>query len=310
MALDFPSSPTDGQEYNSGGRRWIYNAAAGSWLASNFFAGTATLTGGSINSMPIGATTPSTGAFTSLSATSASLTGALTVTMSGTNQININRTGSALNSAIRYQNTSGSIYAGLGAAGTFAVRDAADISTSPWIAVTSSGLAVTGALSSTTGANFATSSGNVGIGTASPDKKLHISAGTNLNLRVLQLSLDNFTNEGIGLSFSRTSSDSELLALGVVDSDKLGLISREGIIFATGGAALYAQTTERMRITDAGNVGIGTTDQFGGGERVVGIANAGTVPASNPTGGGVLYVEAGALKYRGSSGTVTTIANA
>jgi hypothetical protein len=230
--------------------------------------------------------------------------------MSGTNQININRTGSALNSAIRYQNTSGSIYAGLGAAGTFAVRDAADISTSPWIAVTSSGLAVTGALSSTTGANFATSSGNVGIGTASPDKKLHISAGTNLNLRVLQLSLDNFTNEGIGLSFSRTSSDSELLALGVVDSDKLGLISREGIIFATGGAALYAQTTERMRITDAGNVGIGTTDQFGGGERVVGIANAGTVPASNPTGGGVLYVEAGALKYRGSSGTVTTIANA
>lgn len=37
---------------------------------------------------------------------------------------------------------------------------------------------------------------------------------------------------------------------------------------------------------------------------------AATVPTANPTGGGVLYVEAGALKYRGSSGTVTTIANA
>lgn len=49
---------------------------------------------------------------------------------------------------------------------------------------------------------------------------------------------------------------------------------------------------------------------FGGGKGVVGIANANTVPASNPTGGGILYVEAGALKYRGSSGTVTTIANA
>jgi hypothetical protein len=39
------------------------------------------------------------------------------------------------------------------------------------------------------------------------------------------------------------------------------------------------------------------------------LANA-TAPAANPTGGGYLYVEGGALKYRGSSGTVTTIANA
>ena len=40
------------------------------------------------------------------------------------------------------------------------------------------------------------------------------------------------------------------------------------------------------------------------------IKNATTVPSSSPTGGGYLYVEAGALKYRGSSGTVTTIAPA
>lgn len=42
---------------------------------------------------------------------------------------------------------------------------------------------------------------------------------------------------------------------------------------------------------------------------VIGIAN-GTAPTSSPAGMGQLYVEAGALKYRGSSGTVTTIANA
>lgn len=36
-------------------------------------------------------------------------------------------------------------------------------------------------------------------------------------------------------------------------------------------------------------------------------ANVTTAPASNPTGGGFIYVEAGALKYRGSSGTVTTL---
>lgn len=38
-------------------------------------------------------------------------------------------------------------------------------------------------------------------------------------------------------------------------------------------------------------------------------ANVGSAPAT-PTGGGVLYVDSGALKYKGSSGTVTTLAAA
>ena len=46
----------------------------------------------------------------------------------------------------------------------------------------------------------------------------------------------------------------------------------------------------------------------GGGQGVVGIKNAITIPASNPSLGGVIYVQSGALKYRGSSGTVTTLA--
>lgn len=61
---------------------------------------------------------------------------------------------------------------------------------------------------------------------------------------------------------------------------------------------------------DGGNFGLGTTTEFGGGSRVIAIGNRLTAPTSNPTGGGVLYVESGALKYRGSSGTVTTLANA
>lgn len=40
------------------------------------------------------------------------------------------------------------------------------------------------------------------------------------------------------------------------------------------------------------------------------IKNTSAAPGSNPSAGGFLYVESGALKYRGSSGTVTTIANA
>jgi len=39
------------------------------------------------------------------------------------------------------------------------------------------------------------------------------------------------------------------------------------------------------------------------------LKNVAAAPAT-PTGGGVMYVEAGALKYKGSSGTITTIAGA
>lgn len=46
------------------------------------------------------------------------------------------------------------------------------------------------------------------------------------------------------------------------------------------------------------------------GENVICIANASVVPSTNPVAGGVLYVQAGALMYRGSAGTVTPIAPA
>lgn len=46
------------------------------------------------------------------------------------------------------------------------------------------------------------------------------------------------------------------------------------------------------------------------GERVLFIGNCNTAPSVNPSGGGFLYVESGALKWRGSSGTVTTLAPA
>lgn len=57
------------------------------------------------------------------------------------------------------------------------------------------------------------------------------------------------------------------------------------------------------------NIGLNGSS-FGSGEGVVFVKNAVTIPTTNPTGGGVFFVEAGALKYRGSGGTVTTIAAA
>jgi hypothetical protein len=49
---------------------------------------------------------------------------------------------------------------------------------------------------------------------------------------------------------------------------------------------------------------------FGGGQGVMALGNAIVIRSSNPACGGALYVEAGALQYRGSAGTVTTIAAA
>jgi hypothetical protein len=68
-------------------------------------------------------------------------------------------------------------------------------------------------------------------------------------------------------------------------------------------------SVEVFRVTAGGNLGMGVSTFGTAAARVIGIAN-GTAPTTSPGGMGQLYVEGGALKYRGSSGTVTTIANA
>jgi len=69
--------------------------------------------------------------------------------------------------------------------------------------------------------------------------------------------------------------------------------------------------THRALSAFTGNVQIGSaTADAGGGSGVVGIKNATTLPTTNPSGGGVLFVDSGALKWRGSNGSVTTIAPA
>jgi len=59
------------------------------------------------------------------------------------------------------------------------------------------------------------------------------------------------------------------------------------------------------------NLNLGQADvRQSDGVKVIEIGNANTVPTTNPTDGGVLYATAGSLRWRGSSGTVTTIAAA
>ncbi|WP_345288154.1 hyaluronoglucosaminidase [Streptomyces gulbargensis] len=73
----------------------------------------------------------------------------------------------------------------------------------------------------------------------------------------------------------------------------------------------------KLRILNSGALaahnaqfGVAGAESYGGGDGVIGIRNATVVPTGDPTNGGVLFAEGGALKWRGSSGTVTTIAEA
>jgi hypothetical protein len=79
-----------------------------------------------------------------------------------------------------------------------------------------------------------------------------------------------------------------------------GRIYTAGITGPDGATSITPSNGRNLQLFSA-------TTSVGGGTAVLGIANATTVPTSNPTGGGILYVESGALKYRGSSGTITTL---
>lgn len=78
---------------------------------------------------------------------------------------------------------------------------------------------------------------------------------------------------------------------------------------SNGGSLLLHANNNTPAMTLDGNskgVGFGTALFGSSAANVLAIAN-GTPPASSPSGVGQLYVESGALKYRGSSGTVTTL---
>jgi hypothetical protein len=136
--------------------------------------------------------------------------------------------------------------------------------------------------------------GLVGIGTPSPSKQLHVYSSTAAVL------ID---------TGASASANPELQLAAVARQFNVGV---GGATFATtalqGAYYLYDATASSYRfvINQAGNVGIGVTSFGTSAANVIGIAN-GTAPSTSPAGMGQLYVEAGALKYRGSSGTVTTL---
>lgn len=65
-----------------------------------------------------------------------------------------------------------------------------------------------------------------------------------------------------------------------------------------------------INLGNATNGTVAALGTFASAEKAIYILNTTTAPTANPATGGYLYCEGGALKYRGSSGTITTIAAA
>jgi hypothetical protein len=150
----------------------------------------------------------------------------------------------------------------------------------------------------------------VGVGTASPQTRLEVrkDLAYTTEADITRIAVNNADATGL-CAFSLYSGTSEKGRM-QYNNNAAG---PQNVFFTTIPAIPFFIGTNnaiRMTVTATGNIGFGTTDQFGSGVGVIGVANRTTAPTTNPTGGGVLYVESGALKYRGSSGTVTTLAAA
>jgi hypothetical protein len=138
----------------------------------------------------------------------------------------------------------------------------------------------------------------VGIGTASP------AAGYALDVRGV-LAAGNGTIVG-GISYSSRPE------IGAISNHNLGLIANNTTMHLITPAGVFAWYDgvggTRMTLDASGNLLVGLATAGTTAAKTIQIAN-GTAPTANVTGG-QLYVESGALKFRGSSGTITTIAAA
>jgi len=174
---------------------------------------------------------------------------------------------------------------------------------------------------------LAISTDNVGIGTTSPSAKLEV-VGNSVNVTESNavyansqsglngsLTLRNevgssgvagnnvgivFRNDSTGNSFARIS-----YIASVQEQDGLRY---SNLVFGTDDGV--GNRDEKMRITSAGNVGIGTTNFGTNASGVIGIGNA-TAPTSSPADMVQLYAEdvtaSSELRVRDEAGNVTTL---
>jgi hypothetical protein len=157
----------------------------------------------------------------------------------------------------------------------------------------------TGVVNLGSGQFYKDGSGNVGVGTASPGDAVHATRASG-TVRVQVQSVSNGAEASLKVTGKSTGGVTTTFRAGVnltsdssfevYDDVAVGLVDRY-ISGASGYRAIYIDSVERFRVTATG----------------LAIPNVSSAP-STPSSGGVMYVEGGALKYRGSGGTITTLA--
>ena len=151
---------------------------------------------------------------------------------------------------------------------------------------------------------FINSSGNVGIGVTptnaySTSRALQIGQGGLIEGRTNDYTTFSLATNAYLSSAGDWTYSSNAKANLYAQSN--GAFTWASVAAGTGVAAF----TPAMTLDASGNLLVGLTTAGTTAAKTIQIAN-GTAPTANVTGG-QLYVESGALKYRGSSGTITTL---
>ncbi len=165
-------------------------------------------------------------------------------------------------------------------------------------------------LSSTTDSSSVTTGSLINPGGAGIAKKLYVGSAIYVNTTsatanlVVSGGVQNISNEDtairvtsaanvIKIELNNTAASGKLYELRSTSSGAFDITDRTGL-------------ATRMTFDTSGNIGFNGIS-FGSGSKVMFIGN-GTAPSGSPTGGGILYVESGSLKYKGPSGLVTVLA--
>ena len=160
------------------------------------------------------------------------------------------------------------------------------------------------------------SDGFIGIGTGAPSKLLTVSATSDDTTVLITSASANDNPARLTFQKARGTIGSPTI---VQDNDFIGIFRGEGY----DGAAYQRIADMRWEIdgtpgtgdmpgrikflvTPDGSATLATALTINN-QRVLFIANSVAAPSSTPSGGGYLYVDAGELKYKGSSGTVTSL---
>lgn len=119
-----------------------------------------------------------------------------------------------------------------------------------------------------------------------------------------QIEARNAGNTGNIIALEVNSSNRVRIGTSVASAiDRLEVLSSSHIRFYAGGEIFWLDSAPNAAFFDTS-----LAPGFGSGVGVILIKNRTTAPTSNPSAGGFLYSASGALVWRGSSGTVTTIA--